>query len=151
MPSAVFPSPFASSTAPPSSLSSQHQAHARVSSRVRHSDLTCVTSVLPRLQISLMELTVAPQKQGLHLCSLFWLYEHTAQPQQGDTETTRTQPSQRCLQFPFPKKQHRAVKKALPTCTLLLSVVEHAVEITQISIHESDLSYFTAQYKRPST
>lgn len=47
--------------------------------------------------------------------------------------------------------QYKDVKKVLMTCTLPLTVVEHTIEITQISIHESDLSYSTAQHKRPST
>lgn len=84
----------------------------RQSKRARHSELTLVTSAFPWLGICLMELIHI--SEGLHLCSLFWLYRHTAQPQQGDTETTPPQPPPSAVSPP--KKQHRATKKAFTTC-----------------------------------
>lgn len=116
MPSTVFPSLFTSSFffffLEPTSGSYFPFFTPRQSKRARHSELTLVTSAFPWLGICLMELIHI--SEGLHLCSLFWLYRHTAQPQQGDTETTPPQPPPSAVSPP--KKQHRATKKAFTTC-----------------------------------
>lgn len=116
MPKALFPRLFASSTMPLSHLFEPTPGllfltlYAHTSNRRRNSDLMCDLGIA---------MSPDPPHESNHCTlettsSFFCLYEHTAQPQYGDLETTQTQPPQHCLRFPLPKKQHRRHKDSTP-------------------------------------